>query len=369
MPVLGSRGKLWLRREAPDIVVLSTGAVHYGNNSVYINNQGYWSGDEVSLTCALGLPINFGDGVSCPDGHAFYAGSDWLIGSNRSHVLSDEDAFYADESDFIYLREDDVGLNDIASFFIYRDQLDRISFYLTQEAALRGSRADRVPLEKVDFGSLLVSPWGTADYQNALLLCAQELDGGDYQNSDIQDEVTLQSICDTAPTYQSIEAGNDEYDNADVSPRSNINRTPDRNIWTVQGDLREWSLNLTSQEVDTTALGERYGESIKALVTGGGTFDFLVSRRVAKDHDGFTMNDSSLLLRLLMMTEKGCSADAQFWMVDNQEELGRLLPGDLFYETRMMITSVAINTRAGDLIAGSANFVTIGQIDLKAGTN
>lgn len=369
MPVLGRRGKLWLRREAPEAVALSLGAVHYGSNSVYLNNQGYWSGDEISLSCPLGLPIDFGDGVSCPDGHAMYFGSDWLIGSNRSHVSSDEDFFYADDEAFFYLREEDVGIVDIAGFFVYRDQLDRISFYLTQDAALRGSRVDRVQLSRVDFGQLIIAPWGSSDYQNALLLCTADLDGSDYQNSDIQDEVSLASICESAPSYQSPAAGSSDYDNADVSPRSDINRPPDRNIWTVQGDLSEWSLNLTSQEVDTTALGERYGDSIRSLVTGGGSFDFLVSRRLINDSDGLPMADSSLLLRLLMMAEKGCAADAQFWMIDSQRESCTLLPGDLFYETRMMITSIAINTRATDLIAGSANFVTIGRIDLKAGTN
>lgn len=368
MPVLGHRGKLWLRREAPEPVVLYVNSVNFGNNTLYLNNKGYWSGDEVSISCNLGLPIDFGDGVGCPDGHAVYFGSDWLLGSNRSHITSDTDEFYTNEEAFFYLREEDVSLNDIASVFVYRDQLDRISFYINQEAALRGAPADRIPLSRVDFGSLLLAPWGSSDYQNALLLCTQSLDYSDYQNSDVRDEATLASLCQFAPSYSSPTAGVGDYNNADIRPRSSINRTPDRSIWSIQGDLSDWSLNLTSQEIDTTALGEKYGESIKALITGGGTFDFLVSRRAINDANGLPRTDSTLLLRLLLMTEKGCNVDAQFWMIDSQPDACGLLPGDLFYETRLMITSIAINTRAAEIIAGSANFVTIGSIDLRAGT-
>lgn len=373
MAVLGHRGRLWLRREAPDPVVLQPSAVHAYSNGLVVRSEAFWSGDEVSLISSIGLPIvTQGGAVPCPDGHGVYAGSTWLVGSNRDHITADEDPFYADEPDgnvAFYLREQDVGLLDSASFFIYRDQMDRVSFYTDQEVALRGDRSQRVALARVDFGSLILAPWGSVDYQNALLLCNEELDGTDYQNSDVLDEVTLASICNSAPSYQPPVAGTGDYENADVSPRSDVNRPPDRSFWTVQGDLAEWSLNLTSQEVDTTALGERYGESIKALITGGGSLDFIVTRRVGLDQSGAPRADSTQLMRLLLMAERGCTADAQFWMIDDQVDAGELLPGDLFYDTRLMITSLAINTRASEYIAGSANFVTIGRIDLRQGTN
>jgi hypothetical protein len=371
MAVLGHRGRLWLRREAPDPVVLQPSAVHAYSNGLVVRSEAFWTGDEVTLTASSGLPIvTTGGAVACPDGHGVFFGSDWLLGANRAHITAEDDLFYVDEPDEdvpFYLREEDVGLLDSASFFIYRDRMDRISFYADQEAAMRGDRSQRVALGRVDFGSMILGPWGSADYQNALVLCGGDI--GDYEFSDIQDEVTLASICDSAPGYQAPVAGTEDYDNADVQPRSSINRPPDRNIWTVQGDLSEWSLSLTSQEVDTTALGERYGESIKALITGGGTLDFIVTRRSGTDRSGAPRPDSTQLMRLLLMAERGCTADAQFWMIDDQPDVGELLPGDLFYDTRMMITSMAINTRATDYIAGSVNFVTVGQIDLRVGSN
>lgn len=371
MAVLGHGGRLWLRREAPDAVVLPTAAVHLLTNAILVRNPGYWSGDEVTITCPDGLPIDSGNGQpGCPDGHAMYVGSDWVLGVNRAHVAGDDDGFYAadDEAPF-YLRPDDVGLVETRSFYVHRDQIDRLSFYASQAAALRGSKADRVPLFRVDFGSLLLAPVGSVDYQNALALCSSELDLGDYRFSDIQDEVTLASICESAPAYQAPTAGTDDYDNADVQPRSYVNSPVDRGIWNVQGLLSEWSLNLTAQEVDTTAVGEKFGDSVKSLITGGGQVDFLVDRRTGIDQSGAARTDSTTLMRLLLMSEKGCKADAQFWMISDQQDAGELLPGDLFYQSQLLVTSMAINTRATDIIAGSLNFVTVGEIGLKMGTN
>jgi hypothetical protein len=56
-------------------------------------------------------------------------------------------------------------------------------------------------------------------------------------------------------------------------------------------------------------------------------------------------------------------------IVDRPEGGATLLPGDLFYETELLVTSVAVNTRATDIIAGSLNFVTVGEIALRMGTN
>lgn len=371
MAVLGHRGKLWLRREAPDAVVVPTSAVHLLTNAILVRNPGYWSGDEVTITCPDGLPIDSGSGQpGCPDGHAMYAGADWLLGANRAHVAGDDDDFYlADDEAPFYLRSEDVGLAETRSFFVYRDQLDRLSFYTSQAAALRGSKSDRIPLFRVDFGSLLLAPVGSVDYQNALALCSSELDLGDYRFSDIQDEVTLASICESAPAYQAPTAGTDDYDNADVQPRGEVDSPVDRGIWNVQGQLSEWSLSLTAQEVDTTAVGEKFGDSVKSLVTGGGQVDFLIARKRGTDRSGAEMSDSTTLLRLLLMSEKGCKADAQFWMITDQVDAGELLPGDLFYQSQLLVTSIAINTRATDIIAGSLNFVTVGEIALKMGTN
>jgi len=366
MAVLGTGGKVRLRREAPEPTVLSPGNINLGSNAIYVRNPAFWSGDEVTINSANGLPIDSGDADSepdCPDGHAMYYGSEWRLGSNRDHITNENDDFYsATNTDQFYMREEECGLTTSATYFIYRDQLDRVSFYTTRSASLTGATGSRVPLFKVDFGSLIIAASGTEAYNNAITECAADL--GDYYFSDGQDEVTLESICDFAPDYEEPAADTAEYDNADFEPRYYINAGEEAAVWRVQCDLSQWTLNLNAPEVDTTAIGERFGEAVKSVVSGGGTMDFVVER------ESYTGNeDPTTLMRLLLLTEKGCRTDAQFWMIDNRTAVDTLLPGDLYYDTEILITSVAINTRAGDIIAGSMNFVTVGEIALRMGTN
>lgn len=301
MAILGCGGIIELRREAPEPTVLRPGNIHVSTKSIYMRNPAFWSGDEVTLSCANGLPFDTAsNGPDCPDGYATYYGSQWLLGTNRDHITDELDPFYTGtDSDQFYMRAQECGLTQTATYFMYRDQLDRISFYATREAALNGLLASRIDLYKVDFNGLIVSASGSS-----------EADGS---------------------------------------------------IWRVQGQLTEWSLNLSAPEVDTTSVGERFGESIKSVVTGGGTMDFLVERDQSAD--------STVLMRLLLLTEKGCKAAARFWMINDRAASGTLLPGDLYYETELLVTSTAVNTRPGDVIAGSMNFVTVGEIALRMGPN
>lgn len=365
MPVLGFGGRVRLRREAPEPVVLTTAALHRLSNSFYVRNPGYWSGDRVTLVAVGGLPIDAGqEAAACPDGHAFYAaGGSWDIGPNRAHVKDDRDTFYNDDDDApFYVTEGDVGLVESCNVYIYRDQLDRLSFYSSRDAALRGSKDERIMLRNVSFGSLLLGAYGSIDYQNALLGCSASLDLGDYGSGYIEDEATLESLGVTAPDYSApADDYGDTCDDCDLAL--------DRWLWSIQGEVSEWSLNLSAQEVETTAVGEKFGDSIKSVVTGGGSIDFLVTRNTTQDKNGKMILDATSLMRLLLMSEKGCKADAQFWMIENQADRCKLLPGDLYYETQMLVTSIAINTRATDIIAGSMNFVTVGEISLRMGIN
>lgn len=366
MAVLGYGGRLRLKREAPEPTVVRSGNVHVASNSIYMRNPAFWSGDQVTLSCIRGLPIDTSNnGPDCPDGHASYYGSDWKLGSNRDHITSESAAFYANNNqDLFYMREDECGLTTSINYYIYRDQLDRLSFYTTRAHALNGSTTNRVTLYDVDFGGLIVSATGTTEYDNAIAACAAEI--GDYRFSDTQDEVSLASICDFAPTYQSPTPWITEYDNADLTPRYYINAGSEGILWSVQCELTNWTLNLNSPEVDTTSVGERFGESVKSVITGGGTIDFLIDRTAVEGE-----SDSTYLMQLLLMSEKGSKADAEFWMIQDSpaSPSNNLLPGGLYYKTSLLTTSIAINVRASDLIAGSMNFVTVGEIALKMGTN
>jgi hypothetical protein len=365
MAILGVGGRLRLKREAPEPTVLRPGNVHVGSRSIYMRNPAFWSGDQITLSCANGLPLDTStNGPDCPDGFSMFFGGDWTLGSNRSHVTSDTGNFYSATNTIqFYMRPEECGLTQTATYFIYRDQLDRISFYTTRSAALNGQTANRIPLFRVDFNALIVSATGTAEYESAIATCSTDI--GDYYFSDSQDEVTLASICDFAPDYTSPPAWITEYDNADLTPRYYINAGVTGALWMIQADLQSWSLTLNAPEVDTTAVGEKFGDAVKSIVNGGGSLDFLVDRK-----EFTTGSDSTGLMQLLLLTEKGCKAEAEFWMLVNRPtNQGTLLPGDLYYTAEILVTSSAINVRPDEIIAGSADFVTVGEIALRMGPN
>lgn len=136
-----------------------------------------------------------------------------------------------------------------------------------------------------------------------------------YNDADIVG--TAGSLADYGPDYDdaSLDPGVTAYDNANITPRSEIM------TWTPQ------------------------------LLASVGT---------------------SNLLRLLLNTNEQAEADAEFWMIDGDLQdrtsyTGSLLPGDLYYKAQIMLTSSAVSVRATDIITGSANFVTVREVQLREG--
>lgn len=339
MAVLGHEGKLVLRREFPEPVVLSVATQNTATNAFDLINAGYWSGDQVVVKSELGLPFLDGSNVpQAPDGFATYFGSPWYLGTNRDHITSDSDPFYAQDVDQVYVN---TPILTTLTAYIYRDKLDRISFYTDRSSALIGSTLNRLPIGSVDYKAFVLAPaTGDASYEAALAACTPEIVTYNYST---QDEVVLSSICDFT-----------------TEPLT----TP---MWQVVSDLRDWELQLDAPNIDTTVVGEKFGEAVKSIVSGGGSLDFLIERR----YQTAEYTDTLTLFQLLMLTERGCKAKAQFWMIENRvnNNICGLLDGDLYYEADLLVTNIAINTRASEIIAGSATFVTTGEITLLQGTN
>jgi hypothetical protein len=355
MTVLGVNGIVRLRRAAPSPIVIPVSTARADIDSFVIRDQEFWNGDEVRLLAPDGLPLSTS---ALPNGVGCYFGSFWDLGPNRTHVTAEDDQYYASNNNaYFYNRGTPVNT---ATYYIYRDRLDRISFYDTRTKALKGDPSDRVDIKQLDFRYIVMSAAGTEEYDNAIAECVAA--AGDYRLSDVVDEISLLSICNFPPTYLQPVAGTAEYDDAELSPRRWINGFP----WIIQGLVEEWSLDLNADSVNTTSVGDKFGENVKSIVTGGGSFDFYVDHQASEDE-----YDPTSLMKLLLMTEKGCKASAQFYMIYGREvsvERPERLAGDLFYECDILITNTAINTRADALIVGTANFVTTGQIQLRMGT-
>ena len=362
MAVLGSGGIIRLQREPPSPVVVPVSAARFDIDVLLLRTQEFWSGDEVRLFAPNGLPLSID---ALPEGVGCYFGSFWEIGPNRSHVTAEDDEYYVTTDDTVLFYNQGAPVNS-ATYFIYRDRLDRVSFYDTRAKALKGLAADRIDFKRLDFGFILISAAGTEEYDNALAECVAAAEQ-EYRLSDVTDEVTLESICDFPPLFLNPTAGTGDYNDAELAPRRWINGFP----WIIQGLVEEWSIQLDANGIDTTSVGDKFGENVKSIVTGGGTFDFYVDRQNQDRDRKEDIYDATSLMQLLLLTEKGCKAKAQFFMIFGRAdsvERPELLPGDLYYECDILITNNAINTRADALIVGSASFVTTGPIQLRIGT-
>jgi hypothetical protein len=73
-------------------------------------------------------------------------------------------------------------------------------------------------------------------------------------------------------------------------------------------------------------------------------------------------------MQLLLMTEKGCQASAQFWIMSGTDvcnvDCDGRIDGGLYYETEILITNTAVNLRPTEIVAGTASFVSTGEIRL-----
>ena len=274
----------------------------------------------------------------------------------------DEAWFYAQEG------KGDVPIgNGSGDFYIHIDQFGYVRFYSSRCSAIGGCPEKAIDLAPIWVGEgITLYPYGQADYQNAEWECIYDtcLIGGDYGNSDVQDNLSDVSICADAPEFVKPEAGFKEYANADVLPRpySEFNNAQ------ILCDLREYSLTLDAPAVDTTIVGEKYGEAVKSLVNGGGSFEFFVDRTCLDDR----AEDASWeLFNLLFLTEGGgtqqpITAEAWFYLMSGNGCAPCFPPaaGKLYYKADILITQTAVNVRPTEMIVGTAQFVTTGEIKL-----
>ena len=375
MAVLGVGGRLKLKRSAPEACVINSEAVIPEIDSLASICPGYWNGDHVSTIC---LPLVSDTYPANPGGYATYFDSRWFLGPNRTQITTRNDKFYKNDTEEypdgqfggasqFYAREGDVSDGETidgcqnGDYWIHIDELGRVSFYTSRCSALKGCLSDRVELaSNTSAGQITISPFGSSAYFNAVWKCISAY--GEYQFSDGQDTITLISICADAPRYEIPEAGTLEYDNADLLPRGQQGDTAP--FWQILCDIREWSLELNAAAVETTAVAEKFGTAVKSLVTAGGSTEFLIDRKCFESDE---VDNGLVLMQLLMMTEKGCEASAEFWIMSGDNACDTAcngIDGGLYYACDILITDTAVNLRPTEIVAGTASFVSTGEIKL-----
>lgn len=374
MAILGTGGVLELSRETPQPLAMSVARLNASATpiSISIGNQGYWTGDRVVIASSDGLPFDVNDDgyADCPDGHGIYRGSTWLTGPAKAfYTGADTDAspFYhqfagsdtiTDQSGdilitqsgdtFVTDNEDEdgddwyntsatTGLATTYDAYIHRDELDRITFFPTEAAAYTGDSGDRIEMKKVNPGNFVIAAYSAnAGYTAAMNTAATSVDALTLLNSEqpLEDAITLpalfNTLCDT-----------------------------DRQ-WLMQCELQGWALSIDAANLDTTAIGETFGEHVKSLVRGAGTLNFFVDHR-----NEANKIDPMALLRLVLLTENQCNTNAKFYLYQNRNEASPKINGSAYYQCDLLLTNTRVNTSAADLLTGTADFVATSDIRVK----
>jgi hypothetical protein len=396
MAVLGTFGKVVFNRSAPTPIAVDITALNEDKNIIPLTTTGFRSGDLVEVASIDNWPnVDLADPPLIPTYANVYDYQDYpeLVGYSTAYPsellrpyrwLATEynDALTTESGDVIAVQPADEDATPYRNrLYVHVDVLNRLSFYRTRAAALAGANdVTRDDIDQSDFTLdptapielRLVNEWkleaclqgwnlslnsneidttglgdkffdgvksliqggGSFDFlvereandtrntaiinqsQYANARCFVDVDQNiTYSDADIVG--TAGSIADYGPNYNdaSLDAGATAYDNADITPRNEIA------VWSAQ-----------------------------ALATVG----------------------TSNLLRLLLNTNEQSEAEAQFWMIDsdvlNRDSYSNgLEPGDLYYQAQVMLTSSAVSVRVADVITGSANFVTVRDVQLREG--
>lgn len=349
MPILGRGGILEFSREWPEPLALTQEAVN--TDSITIQDSRFWAGDRILVAAAGGVPFDLnGDGYAdCPDGHGIYRGSFYALGPARAFYTgpeTNEDGPHYQASDAVayYNTAATTGLSTLASGYITRDLLDRIKLWSSQASGLNGGGADPIPIRRVAFGNFALARFSSnAAYQAALVSAAAAI--APLQLPEI--EQPLADVISLSPAFATI------ADDADARG------------WLIQGLLEEWALDVDAASLDMTAIGDTFGEAVKALVRGAGSLRFIVDLQSIAGQQ-----DSTTLLRLVLLTQQGAKTAVKFYLLRNRAQGpadSALLPGSIYYETELLLTNSRINLRADDMVEGTTDFVATGRIDLRVG--
>ena len=341
MAILGYEGTVELSREWPAPTALADERLQRGASpSLDLTNLAFQSGDEVLLVSLRGVPLGIGisGAAPCPDGHAFWTGGATAVGPALMARTAGNGFWSANTALPFWESVATTNLQQTATAYIHRDEMDDVRFYSTEFNAINGGSTGLIPLRSVSPGPMLILPASAATGYSAaalqLLQAIADLDIPDGERPAESLAPVPQILTDTA---------------ADVEERG----------WLMQCDLTNWVFETDVAQLDETAIGQDFGESAKGMLRGAGSFSANLS------HEFVSGSNSSVgMLRLVMLTGQGSKARAKF-QISSQDSSGLTsIPGRLFYETDILLNRASVNTQFDDAIRITSDFVATGKIRL-----
>jgi len=232
--------------------------------------------------------------------------------------------------------------------YLCKDTLDRVTLHTSIDGAANNYPSTRIDLSSIESKPVILF------VENGSSQTATLLDF--YENtfivgqSIVSGEVTLAEWPSAQSAYYA--AGSEFAD------------------WSILASIRSWTLSQSHSAIDTSSIGELFSEAIKASISGSGTFDFIIER-----FGSIEEVSPEVLIRLAMLTERGGSARARFYLKKDQvlfappvsSSMNNRSPirGSLCYVANILLTNTSIDMSADSIAQGSIDFVTTGEIRLK----
>jgi hypothetical protein len=396
MAVLGTFGKVVFNRSAPTPIAVDITALNQDKNIISLTTTGFRSGDLVEVASIDNWPnVDLADPPLIPTYANVYDYQDYpeLVGYSTAYPsellrpyrwLATEynDALTTESGDVIAVQPADEDATPYRNrLYVHVDVLNRLSFYRTRAAALAGANdATRDDIDQSDFTLdptapielRLVNEW-------KLEACLQgwnlSLNSNEIDTTGLGDKFFdgVKSLIQGGGSFDFLveREANDTRNTAIISQSRYANARcfvdVDQNITYADADIVGTAGSIADY-------GPNYNDaSLDPGVTAYDNADITPRNEIAVwSAQALATVGTSNLLRLLLNTNEQSEAEAQFWMIDS-DALSRdsysngLEPGDLYYQAQVMLTSSAVSVRVADVITGSANFVTVRDVQLYEG--
>lgn len=372
MAILGTNGVLDLSEPIPSPLVLSKQRLNISSSpySITVASAQYNTGDHVVIASKTGVPFELNlPELDSPDGYSLYLGSKWkrtparsnqggTAGSNYMYYYLDSNGSPVgstfDGSGF-YAQASTNGVTTYQDAFINKDALDRVRFWSTEAAAHANSTQDangntlgtELVVQNIGSENMILarydSSWASgviSDYLGAVETAANQVGAVSLP----QPEQLLETVI-TLPQGM-----------LDVA--ANENRTFDSQL-----HLTGWSLSLNNANLDTTAIGEAFGESVGSIARGSGSLQFVIEHEVQSGS-----LDSLSLLKAVIKLQSQAKAKAKFYLYKNRSVEDPRTDGSAYYECDIILTNCRLNARPKDLMAGVVDFVATSKVNLRLAT-
>ena len=396
MAVLGTNGKIVLNRSAPTPVAVDVTALNQDKNIISLTAHGFRSGDLVEIASIDNWPNTaLNDAPLIPSYANVYDYQDYpeLVGYSTAYpaallrpyrwlATESNDALTTESGDAIAIQPANADATPYRNrLYVHVDQLNRLSFYRTRAAALAG--ANDVTREDLDQSAFTLDPTAPIELRLVnewkLEACLQSwslnLNASEIDTTGLGDQFFdgVKSLVQGGGTFDFlIEREARDTRNTAITPQSSYTNArcfvgADENITYNDADIvgSAGSLADYGPDYDDASLDPGATAYDNANITPRSEIMIWTPQLLASV-------GTSNLLRLLLNTNEQAEAEAEFWMIDGDAQdrtsyTGMLLPGDLYYKAQVMLTSSAVSVRATDIITGSANFVTVREVQLREG--